>query len=183
MTGDTVGGFLEVGLNDANEIIINHPDLKPDENGIGHIVFSPAQARHLAQLLTRHAATAENTLLTRMEQEMRERAAAIPVDRSARTMLDGSPVTSGHREINPFTGMQKDYVVLSAGERAKGFVRPLRSSYRHNACGAVTTMGRALSETYARDPEFYTGTFCVTCRAHFPLQEFVWTDDGKVVGS
>ena len=47
------------------------------------------------------------------------------------TLTDGSPVTDNHREINPTTGMQKDYVVLSEEERAKGFVRPVRSSYIH----------------------------------------------------
>jgi hypothetical protein len=50
-----IGGYLEVGLNDQNEIVINHPDLKPDENGVGHIVFSVAQALDLARLLTKHA--------------------------------------------------------------------------------------------------------------------------------
>lgn len=47
------------------------------------------------------------------------------------TLTDGSPVTDDHREIDPRTGMQKGYVVLSAEERAKGFVRPVRRSYRH----------------------------------------------------
>jgi hypothetical protein len=50
-----IGGYLEVGLNDENEIVINHPDMKPDENGMGHIVFSPAQALALARLLTKQA--------------------------------------------------------------------------------------------------------------------------------
>lgn len=50
-------------------------------------------------------------------------------------------------------------------------------------CGAVTTMGRALSETYARDPGFYGSTFCCSCEKHFPVREFVWDADGKVVGS
>ena len=50
-------------------------------------------------------------------------------------------------------------------------------------CGTVTTMGRALSETYARDPGFYGATFCVRCNAHFPVAEFVWTADGQPVGS
>ena len=67
------------------------------------------------------------------------------------TLTDGSPVTPDHREIDPKTGMQKGYVVLSAEERAKGFVRPVRRSYVHVGCGTVTTMGRALAETYARD--------------------------------
>ena len=54
-----------------------------------------------------------------------------PVDRTATTLADGRPVTDDHREIDPATGMQKDYVVLSAAERARGFVRPVRMSYRH----------------------------------------------------
>lgn len=50
-------------------------------------------------------------------------------------------------------------------------------------CGTVTTMGRALSETYARDPNFYGATFCVACNKHLPVAEFVWTADGERVGS
>jgi hypothetical protein len=50
-------GFLEVGLSeDQREVIINHPDLEPDENGCGHIVFSPAEARALARMLLAKAA-------------------------------------------------------------------------------------------------------------------------------
>lgn len=101
-----------------------------------------------------------------------------------RTLIDGSPVTPDHREIDPATGMQKAYVVLSDEERSKGFVRPLRKSYRHSTCGGVTTMlSPSLVETYARDPKFYSGTFCVTCHAHFPVAEFKWTEDGQQVGS
>lgn len=47
------------------------------------------------------------------------------------TLTDGSPVTPDHKEIDPRTGMQKGYVVLSEAERAKGFCRPVRRSYRH----------------------------------------------------
>ena len=47
------------------------------------------------------------------------------------TLTDGEPVTPDHREINPTTGQQKGYVVLSTEERAKGFVRPVRRSYVH----------------------------------------------------
>lgn len=80
-------------------------------------------------------------------------------------------------------GQNKAYLVLSAEERAKGWVRPYRDRYIHNKCGAVTTMGRALSETYARDPKFYGGTFCTFCHNHFPVAEFVWAADNTVVGS
>lgn len=102
------------------------------------------------------------------------------------TLTDGSPVTPDHREIDPATGQQKGYVVLSAEERAKGFVRPVRRSYVHDKCGAVTTMGQALAETYAREPAFYSGTFCATCRKHFPVGadgEFTWDGTAEKVGT
>jgi hypothetical protein len=47
--------YLEVGLSiDSREVVVNHP-LQPHESGIGHIVFSPAQARAFAKLLLRKA--------------------------------------------------------------------------------------------------------------------------------
>ena len=102
------------------------------------------------------------------------------------TLADGSPVTPDHRELDPKTGQQRAYVVLSEEERAKGFVRPVRRSYVHLLCGSVTTMGQSIAETYARDPFFYSGTFCVACAAHFPVGEdgqFVWDGDGQKVGT
>ncbi len=76
------------------------------------------------------------------------------------------------------------YLVLSEEERAKGWVRPLRRSYRHaDGCGGVTTMGLALCETYAKDPKFYGSTYCTGCAKHRPVGEFRWTEDGAVVGS
>jgi hypothetical protein len=48
-------------------------------------------------------------------------------------------------------------------------------------------MGRAIAETYARDPKFYGGTFCCNCGAHYPLKNpdgsaaFTW-NDGSPVG-
>lgn len=76
------------------------------------------------------------------------------------------------------------YLVLSEAERAQGFVRPLRRSYRHarelGGCGAITTMAVAIAETYARDPHFYGATYCTTCRMHRPVGadgEFTWVDD------
>ena len=75
------------------------------------------------------------------------------------------------------------YLVLSEEERAKGFVRPLRRSYTHVACGTSTRMGLELCETYARDPKFYGATFCTGCGKHLPVGEFVWDEDGAVVGS
>lgn len=118
------------------------------------------------------------------------------------TLTDGSPVPEdgSHRDIDPATGMQKGYVVLSAEERAKGYVRPVRRTYVHvglspemsgivlvragmNGCGSRTTMAQSLAETYARDPSFYTGTYCASCQDHRPLTEFVWEGTTEQVGS
>lgn len=233
------GGFLEVGLTErGDEIIINHPDLQPDEHGEGHIIFSVEEARGLAKILIAKAAEAEHEMQRKADEEKRKVAEAVPVDRNARTLSDGSPVTEDHREIisgGVRDGQQKGYVVLSDAERAKGFVRPLRYSYLHvgrricakphgsrrlggivqicflesdhdgectdfrdvtqpeaaaaehthklGGCGVVTTMGPSIAETYARDPKFYSGTFCVGCHAHFPLDQFVWSGTNEQVGS
>lgn len=86
-------------------------------------------------------------------------------------------------QVTEASGMQKTYLVLSKEEREKGFVRPLRSTYIHEVCGAYTTMGLNIAETYARDPKFYGGTFCAACGDHFPVGEqgqFVWPDGEKV---
>lgn len=137
-------------------------------------------------------------------------------------------------------GQHADHWVLSEKQRAKGFVRPVRSKYRHvgpsgpahptrpltaeeaeryerfgyvsfepypesegpatgrfwtqeqldrvqnGGCGGVTTMGKALAETIARDPSFYGSTFCAHCHDYFPIGEtgeFVWEDDGSRMGT
>jgi hypothetical protein len=74
------------------------------------------------------------------------------------------------------------YLVLSDEERARGFVRPLRMSYWHTVCGAVTTMARAIAETYATRPSFYGSTYCATCKQHRPVGavgEFHWVDPAR----
>lgn len=93
------------------------------------------------------------------------------------TLTDGSPVTKDHRELNPETGMQRGYIVLSDEERAKGFIRPVRRSYIHLTCGTMTSMGKAIAETYAHKPSFYSDLFCAECKDHFPVGasgSFVW---------
>lgn len=133
------------------------------------------------------------------------------------------------------SGQNSCYLVLSEEERAKGFIRPVRTQYRHvgcrpagktrslteeeqqryaqygyvlyeeystaedpvtgrfwtkemltSGCGAVTSMGEALAETYARQPSFYGATFCCVCNKHFPVGEygeFIWLPDGERVGT
>lgn len=205
---DKITGALEVGINESGEVVVNHPDLQPDENGVGHIVFSPNQARNLADLLRKHASLAEQDIRDKQEVELRKLAEAVPVDYDARVLVSGKPVTPDHKEINPSTGMQKDYVVLSAAERAKGFVRPVRDKYLHigkkiegvdytvitpaiarqirenGGCATHTNMSREIAETFARCPSgFYSGSFCISCRAHFPLDQFTWLGTNETVGS
>jgi hypothetical protein len=95
----------------------------------------------------------------------------------------GPPDTSP-REMNEV------YLVLSDEERAKGFVRQVRRSYVHvrelGGCGTLTTMGQALAETYARQPDFYGATYCCGCKMHRRVGEsgeFYWADTTVKVGT
>jgi len=85
-------------------------------------------------------------------------------------------------------GQQECYLVLSDEERAKGFVRPVRKKYTHVKCGTLTIMGSAIAETYARNPTFYGGTYCVGCKTHFDLmvdgiRQFFWDGTTEGVGT
>jgi len=109
-----------------------------------------------------------------------------PVDRSRRCTVGEAVAPGVPNTEDRGDGQQKGYAILCDDERAKGFVRPVRQKYRHLKCGTVTTMGLKLSETYARDPSFYSSTFCCGCGAHFTVGEdgeFVWDQDGTKVGT
>lgn len=88
-------------------------------------------------------------------------------------------------EVDPETGMNKCYLVLPDGQR-KHLVRPVRRTYIHLTCGSTTTMGQAIAETYAANPNFYGRTMCVACKGHFPVGaegEFVWDGTNEKVGT
>jgi hypothetical protein len=168
-------GF-DVVTNDEGKIVLNHP------NGDACVVYSPDQARRLAFLLQQKAHSAEEEIVEKRRQD----AEKIPVDRSAQILTDGAPVPEdrSHTKLRA-DGQQEGYVVLHPEERAKGFVRPYRNAYRHLKCGKITTMSRSIAETYARDPFFYSGTFCTTCGSHFPIGEdgeFVWYEMDGITG-
>lgn len=83
-------------------------------------------------------------------------------------------------------GQHIDHWVLSKEERSKGWVRPLRETYKHLKCGTTTSMGIAIAETYAKIPHYYGSTFCCTCGAYFPVGEdgeFVWKGTNEKVGT
>jgi len=92
----------------------------------------------------------------------------------------------GHGVNEEPVPQNKKYLVLSEEERAKGFVEPVRNTYKHLKCqwasSCETTMGQALAETYARNPKFYGATYCVHCQMHRPLKEFVWKGTDQFVG-
>jgi len=50
-------------------------------------------------------------------------------------------------------------------------------------CGTMTEMNITIAETYARKPSFYSSTYCVGCKAHLPVSEFIWDGTNQKVGS
>lgn len=107
---------------------------------------------------------------------------ATDADRLGET-TDPTDPRLGHGSDTEPVPQNAAYLVLSDAERARGFIRPVRRSYVHNTCGAVTTMSQAIAETYARQPSFYGSTYCVHCRMHRPVGEFVWDGTDQAVGS
>lgn len=61
-------------------------------------------------------------------------------------------------------------------------VAPIRNKYVHDTCGVLTQCGDKIAETYARNPGYYSRTFCIACRDHFPVQEFKWDGTNIRVG-
>ncbi|KKN36247.1 hypothetical protein LCGC14_0775370 [marine sediment metagenome] len=118
-----------------------------------------------------------------------ERIEVVPVDEGPKQVtLSGLPAKEGEDAPAPdmdknVGGTHKDYWVLSHAQRGKGFVRPVRQVYTHKTCGFNTKMDINIAETYARNPKFYGQTFCVKCKGHYPVGEFVWEGTEEVVGS
>lgn len=71
---DKVAGFLEIDRkNDTHEIIISHPALTPDSDGLVHIKLMPRHARYLANLLIENARYAEAETVGLLPQSRRYR--------------------------------------------------------------------------------------------------------------
>lgn len=81
-----------------------------------------------------------------------------------------------------------DRFELSHGAKAGTYltqeeVDQIKHTGHYGGCGTLTKMSSSIAETYARNPKFYSGTFCCGCGKHFPVGEFTWEPDGSVVGS
>ena len=80
-------------------------------------------------------------------------------------------------------GMKEHYPVLSELERARAWRAPLRTEYVHLTCGVTTEIqNRAIAETIARRPDYYSQSYCAGCKEHFPVYEFVWLHTNEVLG-
>lgn len=70
-------------------------------------------------------------------------------------------------------GQYENYPTIDEGE----FQQTPRKTYIHeDGCGVATTMTGDLPTSVARDPEFYSATFCVGCGEHVPVEQVVWED-------
>lgn len=88
-------------------------------------------------------------------------------------MPDETPGPDGHDygERNQ-SGQYESHPTVDEGE----FVQPVRRTYIHTECGGRTKMAVTLAESVARDPTFYSHTFCADCRDYYPVSEFEWPD-------
>ncbi len=56
----------------------------------------------------------------------------------------------------------------------------------NKGCGVVTSMPRAIAETYATKPDYYGSTYCCGCSKYLPVGavgEFVWDGTDERVGT
>lgn len=69
-------------------------------------------------------------------------------------------------------GQYENYPTIDEG----AFEQEPRDTYIHETCGSKTTMTGDLPESVARDPEWYTRTFCAGCGEHVPVEDVEWED-------
>lgn len=70
-------------------------------------------------------------------------------------------------------GQYENYPTIDEGP----FVQKPRRTYVHvDGCGVVTKMSLELAESVARDPTYYSATFCVGCGTHVPVEQVEWED-------
>lgn len=92
---------------------------------------------------------------------------------------DPPPEDFDYGEKRP-DGQYENYPTVDDGE----FEQSVRDTYVHvDGCGQTTTMSRDLAESVARDPTYYSRTFCAGCGEHVPVTEVEWEDgEDWVVG-
>ena len=79
-------------------------------------------------------------------------------------------------------GQQESYLVLPELDKRER-IRPWRNKYTHKICGVETRMPDGCADTFTVNPKFYGATFCVSCKTHRPVNEFLWSNTEEEVGS
>lgn len=70
-------------------------------------------------------------------------------------------------------GQYENYPTIDSGD----FAQKPRDTYVHvDGCGSTTKMTGDLRESVARDPTYYSNTFCSGCGSHVPVSEVEWED-------
>lgn len=69
-------------------------------------------------------------------------------------------------------GQYENYPTIDEGE----FEQEPRTTYIHEECETRTKMSSDLMKSVARDPSYYTKTFCAGCGEHVPVEEVEWAD-------
>jgi len=88
-------------------------------------------------------------------------------------MGDGPPPEDFDYGKQREDGQYENYPTIDDGE----FEQKPRDTYIHvDGCGAKTTMTGDLPESVARDPKYYSKTFCHGCGEHVPVSEVEWKD-------
>ena len=109
-------------------------------------------------------------------ESVQPRPAPPPVDRSKRVLTDGSPVPEDQSHTKLRTdGQQKGYIVLTEEERRKGFIRPVRRSYRHVGIRPKYPLRDLTPEEAERYKEFGYVKFEIYPESESPKTGRYWT--------
>lgn len=71
-------------------------------------------------------------------------------------------------------GQYENHPTIEDGE----YVQEVRRRYVHDLCGSVTIMPQEIAESVARDPEWYSKTFCASCGQYVTTSDVAWNADG-----
>lgn len=90
----------------------------------------------------------------------------------------GAPIL----RLSPKEQVRRGAWSLSPEDRKQGFIRPLRFTYTHIACGRDTAMGEGSARLWAKAPQHSDVTWCARCQIERPVREFVWLGSSEHVG-
>lgn len=100
----------------------------------------------------------------------------------------------GKRPVYPLIPLTPEQAELYSDENYTGFEKypeqmlPRKGKFwtqieLDGGCNVVTTMGPSIAETHARNPKFYSATYCAGCERHFNIDQFVWDGTNEKMGS